>query len=66
MKICEKQIKDLKMPHDILFAAIIRGDKVILPGGTHKTEVGDRLLIFATKSSYKKLESLLSIKLEML
>lgn len=48
MPVCEKKIKDLKLPHGILIVAIVKENQVIVPNGDTCLSGGDRLVIFCT------------------
>ena len=57
-------IKDLKLPHGIIIAALIGEEEVKIPRGDDAIQVGDRVLIFVEGSAVKKLEKILNIQLE--
>lgn len=64
MPICSKSLKDLNVPHGIIFSAIVRGEEVIIPRGEDAIEAGDRVLLFVRGTAQKKLEKLLGVKME--
>lgn len=55
-------LKDLELPKEILFAAIRRGDKVIIPNGDTTIELNDKLTIFTLLSGLGKVEKLMKTK----
>ena len=42
-----QQLQDLSLPKDSLVAAIIRGEEVIVPGGTSQLQAADHLILIA-------------------
>jgi trk system potassium uptake protein TrkA len=61
-----KQISDIRIPEGVIFAAINRGEEIIIPGGTDKLLDKDKLVIFYTKGVERKLEKLLGKKIDLL
>lgn len=61
----DKPLKDLKLPHGILIAAIINQKQITIPTGEAVIRAGDRVVIFLTKAALKKMEKLLNLKLEL-
>lgn len=57
-------LKDLKIPTGILIAAVKHNDEVVIPTGNTVIHPGDDLVIFLMRSMMKKLEKLISVKLE--
>ena len=55
-------LKDLELPKEILFAAIRRGDKVIIPNGDTTIELNDKLTVFTLLSGLGKVEKLMKTK----
>ena len=60
-KIAGKAIKDLPLPKDIIIAAILTEDSVVIPAGMDVISVGDRVVIFAKRSAMPKVEKLLQV-----
>jgi trk system potassium uptake protein len=48
----------IKLPTGSLVGAIIRGDEVIIPGGTDSIRGGDRVVVFVLPESRRKVEAL--------
>ncbi len=57
-KVTKKQIKDLKLPSDITFGALIREGEAILVDGNTQIEPNDRVVVFFLNRSIKSIESL--------
>ena len=64
-KIVGKSLKDLKLPKSICVGAIFRGDDLIIPQGDTIIEVNDIIIVFSDNNSIKKLESILSIRMDL-
>ncbi len=54
-----KPLRELKLKPDHLIACIIRGDRVIIPGGNDSMEVGDHVIVVTTKSGLGDLRAIL-------
>jgi trk system potassium uptake protein TrkA len=48
----------VKFPTGSLIGAIIRGDRVIIPGGEDSIRVGDRIIVFVVPESLRQVEDL--------
>ena len=59
MKIVDKPLKNLELPDGVLFAAIHRGQELIIPNGDTVIEYDDRLLIVCLLSDMVNLEKIL-------
>lgn len=59
-----KPLKETNLPEGVLVGAIVRGDQVISPRGNTVVQVNDRVVMFATPDSVKKVEKLFSVRLE--
>lgn len=57
-------LKDLKIPRGILLAAVVHQGEVIIPDGNTIINPGDELVFFIMGDMVKKLEKLISVKLE--
>ncbi len=57
-------LKDLGLPRGALVVAILRNGDVLIPGGFDDIHPGDRVVIFATGQTIRKVEKLFSVKLE--
>jgi trk system potassium uptake protein TrkA len=62
--IVEKPLREVSLPKGVLVTVIIRGEKVIIPGGNSVIKPGDRIVIFGTRKAIPKIEKVLSVKLE--
>jgi trk system potassium uptake protein TrkA len=63
-EIVNKPIRKIKFPKDALIGAIVRGEKVIIPGGDDIIMPDDKVVIFTLSKSIKKVEKALSVSLE--
>jgi trk system potassium uptake protein TrkA len=59
-----KPLKEVKLPNGVLLGAIVRDGKVISPRGTSVVLKGDRVILFSTADSVKKVEKMFSVRLE--
>ncbi|MBI9087676.1 MAG: Trk system potassium transporter TrkA [Desulfobacterium sp.] len=59
-----RPLKKLSFPKGALLVCIIRGDEIIIPTGESVVEPDDRIILFARRQAVKKLEKLLTVKLE--
>ena len=66
MPLSGKSISEMKIPHGAIFAAVNRGEDIIIPSGDTVVETGDSLVVFVTKGVQSKLERLFSKKLEFI
>lgn len=57
-KVTSKQIKDLRLPPDITFGALIRDGEPILVDGYTQIEPNDRVVVFFLNRSIKSIENL--------
>ena len=57
-KVTRKQIKDLKLPQNITFGALIRDGEPILVDGNTQIEPNDRVVVFFLNRSIKSIENL--------
>ena len=57
-KITKKPISKIKFPRDAIISAIVRGDNVIIPGGTDQVMDGDQVIVFALPSVVSDVENL--------
>ena len=62
--IIDVPLSKVKLPRGSLIGAIVRGDEIIIPGGSHEVKAGDRLIIFALQKALPKLEKLLTVKVD--
>ncbi len=52
-------LKDFSMPKSTLIGAIIRDNRLIIPGGNDEIREGDRLIVFTLRESIRELEDIL-------
>jgi trk system potassium uptake protein TrkA len=55
-KITGRPLKQLGLPEGALIAAIIRGDKVVVPYGNSSMELGDKVIVFALPKAIPSIE----------
>jgi trk system potassium uptake protein TrkA len=53
--VCNKKVSELNLPEGSVLVAIMRGDKVIVPGGDTVMETGDRVLAVAVLGKEEEL-----------
>jgi trk system potassium uptake protein TrkA len=57
-------LKDVNLPNDTRFGAILRDGQVIVPRPQTVVEEGDRIVLFAATEAVKDVEKLFSVRLE--
>jgi trk system potassium uptake protein TrkA len=62
--ITNRPLKDIHMPKGALLVCIIRNDDIIIPTGDSVVNPGDQIIVFAVKQAVRKMEKLLTVKLE--
>ncbi len=62
--ITNRPLKDLNMPKGALLVCIIRDGDIIIPTGDSVVTPGDQIIVFTVKQAVKKMEKLLTVKLE--
>lgn len=62
--ITDKPLKKISFPKGSILVSIIREGKIIIPTGDSIVKPGDRIITFAVKHAVKKLEKLLTVKLD--
>jgi trk system potassium uptake protein TrkA len=62
--ITNRPLKDLNMPKGALLVCIIRNGDIIIPTGESVVTPGDQIIVFTVKQAVKKMEKLLTVKLE--
>jgi trk system potassium uptake protein TrkA len=63
-KITDKPLKKISFPKGSLLVCIIREAHIMIPEGNSVVRPGDRIIMFAVKHAVKKLETLLTVKLD--
>lgn len=59
-------LKKISFPKGALLVCIIREDTIIIPSGDSRIQPDDKIILFAVKQAVKKLEKLLTVKLEFI
>lgn len=59
-----KPLKKISFPKGSILVCIIREGQIIIPAGDSVVTPGDRIILFAIKHAVKKLEKLLTVKLD--
>ncbi len=59
-----KAIKDISLPNGIIFGAIVREKKVIIPRSETSVMINDKIILFAKKGMIKKVEKLFAVRLD--
>ncbi|MBC2705184.1 Trk system potassium transporter TrkA [Desulfobacula sp.] len=62
--ITNKPLKKLSFPKGAILVCIIRNGQIIIPAGDSVVKPEDRIIMFAVKHAVKKLEKLLTVKLD--
>ncbi|MCG8564048.1 MAG: Trk system potassium transporter TrkA [Desulfobacterales bacterium] len=62
--ITNRPLKKISVPKGALLVCIVRNGDIIIPSGESIVEPGDRIILFAVKQAVKKLEKLLTVKLD--
>jgi trk system potassium uptake protein TrkA len=52
-----RQLKSIGTPVDAIVAAILRGDRTIVPRGDDRIEPGDRILVFSTRAAADRVQA---------
>ena len=65
-KIVGKPLNSLKLPKSICIGAVYKGKQLVIPVGETVIDVDDTLIIFVKKDAIKKLESVLSIRMDLI
>jgi trk system potassium uptake protein TrkA len=58
--VVDQQIKEIEIPRDATFVAIVRGDHVVMPRGDTIFEAGDEVLAMVTPESEEEVRALLA------
>jgi trk system potassium uptake protein TrkA len=62
--ITNRSLKKISFPKGAILVCIIRNGQVIIPSGLSVVAPGDRMIFFAVRQAVKKLEKLLTVKLD--
>ena len=59
-KVVDTPLAKVKLPKQTLIGGIVRGDELIVPRGDNKIRVGDRIVVFTTRSVLSEVKRLFS------
>ncbi|PPR78508.1 MAG: Trk system potassium uptake protein TrkA [Alphaproteobacteria bacterium MarineAlpha2_Bin1] len=59
-----KSLKELSLPNGIIFGAIVRDKKVIIPRGETSIAIHDKVILFAKRGMIKRVEKLFAVRLD--
>jgi trk/ktr system potassium uptake protein len=62
--ITNKPLQKISFPKGSILVCIMRNGQVMIPSGTSVVAPGDRIILFAVKQAVKKLERMLTVKLD--
>jgi trk system potassium uptake protein TrkA len=62
--ITDKPLKKISFPNGAILVCIIRDGQIMIPAGDSVVKPNDRIIMFAVKNAVKKLEKLLTVKLD--
>jgi len=54
----DKPLSKAKLPKQTLIGAIVRDDNLIIPRGDDRIKVGDRIIVFTTRSVLSEVKKL--------
>ena len=56
-----ESLSNKPLPEGVAIGAVIRNKSVILPTGSTKIEIGDRVIVFARHDSIREIEKIFSV-----
>ncbi len=62
--ITNRPLRKISFPKGAILVCIIRNGEIMIPSGLSEVTPGDRMIFFAVKQAVKKLEKLLTVKLD--
>jgi len=62
--ITNRPLRKISFPRGAILVCIIRNGEIMIPSGLSVVTPGDRMILFAVKQAVKKLEKLLTVKLD--
>ncbi len=62
--ITDLPLRKISFPKGVILVCIIRDGQIMIPAGNSVVKPNDRIIMFAVKSAVKKLEKLLTVKLD--
>ncbi|MEM7680197.1 MAG: TrkA C-terminal domain-containing protein, partial [Pseudomonadota bacterium] len=63
--ILNAEISELELPSEIVVAAIIRDDQVIIPEPNHTIKAEDRIIILADANHIPEVEKMFSVQVDL-
>ena len=60
IKFLNKKLKDVNIKSDVIVATIVRDDKIIIPSGDDKIELGDRVIIITKRDKIVDINHIVS------
>jgi trk system potassium uptake protein TrkA len=63
--IANKEIADLELPQDVLIAAIVRDNAVLLPDDQLTIRAGDHVIILTSQAQTKNVEKMFSVQVDL-
>ena len=62
--ITDQPLKKISFPKGAILVCILRNGQIMIPAGNSVVNPNDRIIMFAVKHAVKKLEKLLTVKLD--
>jgi len=59
-KILNTKLKDLKLPHDVIIATIVRKNEIVIPHGNDLIKEGDRVIVIAKNKNVSQLKDIIA------
>ncbi len=63
--IVNQEIQELDLPHEVIVAAIIREEEVIIPQPEHTIRAGDHVIILASRTQVPNVEKMFSVQVAL-
>lgn len=60
VKFLHEKLKDINIISDIIIATIVRNDKIIIPSGDDKLEIGDRVIVITKREKLSNINDIIS------
>ena len=60
VKFLHEKLKDINIISDIIIATIVRNDKIIIPSGDDKLEIGDRVIVITKREKLSNINDIVS------
>ena len=62
--IVNKPIEEIVLPHEIIVAAILRGEEIIMPASDFVIKAGDHVIILASRAQARSVEKMFSVQVD--